>query len=86
LSHFLEMAHAKNNSIVVRIQRNVFSKISQPGLVRHVISDSYVQLLDIIYSILNQYYSEEIAEKVDTNFILTINNHLGRQKDCKNGC
>lgn len=57
------MGHPQN-SIAVRIQRNVFSKLSKPSLVKHVLSDSYVTLLDVMHKILSHYYSEKIAEKV----------------------
>jgi hypothetical protein len=53
------------NSIATRFQRNILSKLSTPGLVKHVISDSYSTLLDVMYTVLCHYYPEKVAEKVN---------------------
>ncbi|KAI6182702.1 Protein of unknown function DUF758 domain containing protein [Aphelenchoides bicaudatus] len=62
------MGH-QQNSIAVRIQRNLASKLSKPALVKRVISDSYSDLLDILYSVLAKYYPEKVAEKVVKNIV-----------------
>lgn len=52
-----------NNSLAMRIQKKVLGKLSSRGVVRHLAADRVINLMDKLYTLLNQFYPSRTAEK-----------------------
>lgn len=59
----------KSNSISIRIQRNIASKLSKPSIVKQVLPSSYCEMLDVLYAVLCKYYPHQVAEKVSLVYL-----------------
>uniref|UniRef100_A0A7E4VLH3 Tumor necrosis factor alpha-induced protein 8-like protein n=1 Tax=Panagrellus redivivus TaxID=6233 RepID=A0A7E4VLH3_PANRE len=52
-----------STSLALRAQKKILSKISNRGVIKHIVSDTSVALFDSLYDVLKDYYSKTEAEK-----------------------